>query len=343
MSYIAGLDIGGSKISLSLYQLLEDPELDDSLTLKVQGQTLVVKIVFHKRIATERTKGYKQALSKMINLCQEAKQILSIDFTRDIIALGVGLPGPVDPRMNIMVQGNSGIFLGQNIAGDLKKALAYDRSIFCSNDADCFALAEASYYLGNASDQELRDDATILGVILGTGVGGGCVIHGKPLIGRRGAACEWGHIVLQSGGHPCYCGNLGCVEQYLSGPGFEASFQVRRYSSIDGVPAAAEIFTLAEKQDPIAKAIVFDYKKKLAQFLACLTQSYDPDVIILGGGMSRQDLLYTNMERLIVPYLFLQDRPPFIRKHALADDSGTLGAALLAMARVHLTLYPHQS
>lgn len=120
------------------------------------------------------------------------------------------------------------------------------------------------------------------------------------------------------------------MEQYLSGPAIEAAFASRIYAQIKERPTAPEIFALAAAQDPIALAVVKQYKQQLAKFLASLTQFYDPSVIVLGGGLSLQDEVYVGLAELMEPYLFIKKDPPLLRKHALGDSAGVIGAALLA-------------
>lgn len=324
-----GVDVGGTKIEAALFSGSFSQRKGDTFKARLKGRPLYFQQLIKDRISTGRQNGYEQAARRLKELCQK----LIIDsgiHVSELGSIGIGLPGPIDPVSKMMVTGNSGIFIGKSIQNDLASALPeFGGRVFCENDANCFTLAEA--IAGSAlTFSPQNEDLLVAGIILGTGVGGGVFRSGRVDTGRRGGASEWGHIPFKSRGYPCYCGNQGCVEQYLSGPALEASFAQRIYSQIEKRPNSKEIFELSESKDPVAMAVVKHYKKNLAIFLATLTQVIDPDIFVLGGGVSLQPEIYEGIGELMNPYLFVKENPPQIIPHVLGDSAGVIGAALLS-------------
>jgi fructokinase len=251
---------------------------------------------------------------------------------QDVEGIGLALPGSIHPSTKKMINGNSGIFIDQPIADDLKKLLKNDIPIELENDASCFALAEAMCGAGQEFAQQTQkpiEQHQAIGIILGTGCGGGLISNGHLHPGAHGGGGEIGHSILISGGHPCYCGRRGCAEQYLSGPAIEAAYASRIYSQIEKRPSAKEIFEKAGESEPIALAIIKDYKKHLVEFLANLHAFYDPDYFVLGGGVSLQSLVYENLESELEKTVFLKGIRPKVFQHRIGDSAGTLGAACL--------------
>ena len=327
MSYYLGIDVGGTKTEVALFSITEG-KVDDEHYFEKNQMQYSARFLARERMETLRRGGYDSAITRIIALCKKIMNDKNIDVN-SLSGVGIGLPGPVDPEKLQMIAGNSAIFIDQPISLNLKEALNYNGEIKVANDANCFTLAETlagAGYKHKLSKKNFRS----LGIILGTGVGGGFCYDEELYVGRRGGASEWGHIPFVSEGHPCYCGNLGCVEQYLSGPALEASFAMRMYSQILHRPKAAEIFELAELKDPMAMAVVKRYKRYLGKFVSTLSQIYDPDIIILGGGVSLQKELYREIHQAMMPYLFIKNSPPEVVPHMLGDSSGVLGAALLA-------------
>jgi fructokinase len=209
---------------------------------------------------------------------------------------------------------------------DLAKALARTDVAF-ANDANCFALAEAVW--GAA-----RDTRVAFGVILGTGVGGGVVMRdpqegSRPRAwdGAQGIAGEWGHVVLEpQSGPPCYCGRRGCIETYLSGPAIEREYAAR---SGEPLPLAA-IAELAKEGDAVAAALLDERIDIFGRALSIVIDVLDPDVIVLGGGVSNLETLYTEGVRAVARWVFNDELATRIVKNELGDSAGVLGAALLA-------------
>jgi fructokinase len=236
--------------------------------------------------------------------------------------IGVATPGAISPATGLMKNSNSVVLNGRPLDRDLADILG--RPVRLENDANCFAVSEAV-------DGAAAGAHVVFGVILGTGVGGGIAIGGKALSGRHRIAGEWGHNPLpwpredERPGPACYCGKSGCIETFLSGPGLAADFL-----RAGGERAAAdEIVRLRDGGDARAKECLDNYCDRLARGLAGIVNVLDPDVIVLGGGLSNMDDLYAQLARRIAPYAFSDtvDTPVVKAKHG--DSSGVRGAAWL--------------
>lgn len=237
-------------------------------------------------------------------------------------SVGIGTPGsqsPVDGRMR---NANSTCLNGRPLKADLEAALG--REVRMANDANCFALSEAVDGAGAGAP-------VVFGVILGTGVGGGVVVGGRVLQGANGIAGEWGHNPLapadDDGGicPPCYCGRAGCVETWLSGPGLAADHL--RAGGQDLPPR--DIVHRAQAGDAGCEATLQRYERRLARALAGVINLLDPDVIVLGGGLSALDRLYLNVPRLWVPHVFSDCIATRLSPPLHGDASGVRGAAWL--------------
>ena len=216
--------------------------------------------------------------------------------------VGVGIPGAVSRVSGLVKNANSTCLIGHPLQGDLESALG--RPVRLANDANCFALSEAVDGAG-------RGARVVFGVILGTGVGGGIVVDGRVLDGANAIAGEWGHNPLPRADaddlplRPCYCARAGCIETYLSGPALEAAGGVA------------------------AEGAIARYEARLARALAGVINLLDPDVIVLGGGVSNVDRLYANVPRLWREHVFSDHVATRLAKHAHGDSSGVRGAAWL--------------
>jgi len=217
---------------------------------------------------------------------------------------------------------NSVCMNGQPIKRDLERVL--DREVRITNDANCFALSEASDGAGRGSD-------VVFGVILGTGVGAGIVVHGNVLDGPNGIAGEWGHNPLpwprddERPGPPCFCGHAGCIETFLAGPGLE-----RDHLKADGEALTThDIVGRALIGDVACEASLSRYEERLARALAHAINILDPDTIVLGGGLSNIDRLYASVPKLWSDWVFSDRVDTQLRKHAHGDASGVRGAAWL--------------
>jgi len=231
--------------------------------------------------------------------------------------VGVGIPGALSPATGLVKNANSLCLNGRPFDRDLAAALA--RAVRVANDANCFALSEAS-------DGAAKGARTVFGVILGTGVGGGIVIDGRLVEGPNRIAGEWGHTPLpwpaddERPGPPCYCGRAGCLETFLSGPSL-----ARDAGLADGETVAAR----ATACDPAAEAALQRYEGRLARGLACIINILDPDAIVLGGGLGRMARLYDAVPKRWSRYVFYDSVATRLLPPAWGDASGVRGAAWL--------------
>ena len=290
-----GIDLGGTKI--------EGIVLDD------QGKELS-----RKRIDTQQEGGYQHILNRIHGLYGEmAKNIKNSPHT-----FGIGTPGAISPRTGLLKNSNTVCLNGQPLKADLEKLLG--RAIEIQNDANCFAMAEALHGAG-------RGNSLVFGVIMGTGCGGGIVHKGQVIVGRQAIAGEWGHMSILPDGPLCYCGQRGCVETLISGAGAAA-----RYAEKFGVKKPfREIendFNAGE-----AKAVEFmqTFFRHFGRAMANLIDILDPDVIVLGGGVSKFDALYTHGVAEVAKVVFSDSLETPIVKHQLGDSAGVIGAALVGV------------
>ena len=236
--------------------------------------------------------------------------------------VGVGTPGAISPRTGLMKNSNSIVLNGRAFDRDLAQALG--REIRIENDANCFALSEAVDGAG-------QGQGVVFGVILGTGVGGGVVVDGRPLSGRNRIAGEWGHNPLpwpmpeELPGPLCYCGKHGCIETWLSGPGIAAGYQALTGQARD----AYAVFAAAREGEAAALECLGRYRDRLARSLATVVDLLDPDVIVLGGGVSNEALIYDDLGAAIAAYAFSDGIDTPVRQAIHGDSSGVRGAAWL--------------
>lgn len=285
-----GIDLGGTKIEGIL--------LDDSFN-----------VVERTRIPTQQEKGYKSIINSIVSLVEELKIKASGNVT-----IGVSAPGAISKKSGLIKNSNTQCLIGMPLKEDLKQAL--DQEIAIENDANCFALAEAT--LGAAKNHNV-----VFGVIMGTGVGGGIVINGEIHKGRTYIAGEWGHHTLRINGNKCYCGKLGCVETYISGPALE-----KRWTELTGKTESLPsiIHNLdAEKGQQWKKEFLENFGIGLANVIDIL----DPDVIVLGGGISNISFLYDEGRDAVYDKVFSDLVETPILKNQLGDSAGVFGASLL--------------
>ncbi len=291
-----GIDLGGTKIEI--------------IALAQHHQE-----VFRKRIPTPQG-DYTKTLHAIASLVDEAEATLSQKGT-----VGLGIPGALSPDHGRVKNANSTCLIGQDIKGDIESLL--NREIRIANDADCFTLSEAS-------DGAAAGANSVFGVILGTGVGGGIVIHHSLISGPNAICGEWGHNPLPwptDSDQPlleCYCGKHGCIETYLSGPAFE-----RYYAAATGTKLSAYEIANRFQGDSVARACLNAYSNRLARALACVINIIDPEVIVLGGGMSNITPIYQQIEKQWQKYVFSDKVNTRIYKALHGDSSGVRGAAWL--------------
>jgi fructokinase len=292
-----GIDLGGTKTEI--------------VALDEAGQELL-----RRRVATPRD-DYQGTLQMIATLVREAETEL-----RCRASVGIGTPGSLSPATGLLRGSNSVCLNRKPIKTDLESLLG--REVRIANDANCFALSEATDGAG-------RDAAVVFGVILGTGVGSGIVVRGQVLSGPNAIAGEWGHNPLpwpdddERPGPPCFCGQWGCIETFLSGPGLE-----RDHLAATGHPIPAEGIALsAANGEPGATATMLRYEERLAKALAHVINLLDPDVMVLGGGMSNIDRLYLNVPAQWGKWIFSERVATRLVRHRHGDSSGVRGAAWL--------------
>jgi len=288
-----GIDLGGSKIEL--------------IALERSGREAL-----RRRVATPQG-DYARTLRTVTDLVHEAERELGARGS-----VGIGMPGALSLASGRVKNANSTCLNDRPLKEDLEAALA--REVRLANDANCFALSEAIDGAGQGA-------AVVFGVILGTGVGGGIVAHGRVLTGPNAIAGEWGHNPLPLPVEadlplpPCYCGRRGCIETYLSGPGLARD-------SGTGLEAP-EIVARAAHGDERCEAALARYEERLARSLAGVINLLDPDVIVLGGGLSNIQRLYARVPDLWGAHVFSDRVTTRLVRHAHGDSSGVRGAAWL--------------
>jgi fructokinase len=293
-----GIDLGGTKI--------------EGVALTADGT-----VAARRRISTPRH-DYHATIAAIVGLVRG----LETDLGDGPLPVGVGMPGAVSPATGLVKNANSTWLIGRRLDADLAEALG--RAVRLANDANCFALSEAS-------DGAAAGAACVFGVIVGTGTGGGVVVHGRVLTGPNAIAGEWGHNPLpwprdeERPGPACYCGRSGCIETFISGPGLAQDFRLATGEAID----APEIVRRAGADDAAADAALGRYEDRMARALASVINVLDPDVIVLGGGMSNVRRLYINVPRLWSRYVFSDRVDTRLVAPMHGDSSGVRGAAWL--------------
>jgi len=292
-----GIDLGGTKI--------------EAIALADDGEVLE-----RRRVASPHG-DYQATLTAIVALVDGLEAQLGEEGS-----VGVGIPGAVSPASGLVKNANSTWLIGQPLQLDLSEALG--RQVRLANDANCFAVSEATD--GAAAGADI-----VFGVIIGTGTGGGVVVGGRPLTGINAISGEWGHNPLpwpladELPGAECYCGKQGCIETWLSGPGFERDFAHHAGHAL----ASSEIVQQAESGDHLAEAALSRYEDRLARALATVINVLDPKVIVLGGGMSNITRLYRSVPAIWGDYVFSDTVATALVPPAHGDSSGVRGAAWL--------------
>jgi predicted NBD/HSP70 family sugar kinase len=295
-----GIDMGGTKIEGVILKSAKDP-----------------KVLFRDRLPTEADKGYQHILGQVGKVVNMMKKHAGAEPPR----IGFSTPGTLDPKLGTMKNCNSVAMNGQPMKKDLEKVLGLKIEI--ANDANCFALAEAR--LGVVKEQ-FPNAKVVFGVILGTGVGGGIVVDGKPIMGMQGIAGEWGHNFLDESGGPCYCGKSGCVEKVIAGPALEKYY----FSETGNNKPLKDIVALAEsKVDPTAQKTMIRLVEFFGKALSVVINILDPDVVVIGGGVGNIDLLYDRGIDSLRKYVFNNRLDTPVVRPLLGDSAGVFGAAFL--------------
>ncbi len=298
MSNRLGVDLGGTKIEVAVL----DPDNH---------------IRWREREATPKG-DYAGTVETMATLIERAEHECG-----RVDGIGVGTPGTISPRTGLIKNANSVVLNDRPLKADLEARLG--REVLMANDANCLALSES------ADDGAAAGADSVFGVILGTGVGGGLVVDGRVLVGSNAIAGEWGHNPLpwaeadESPGPACWCGLKGCIEQWLSGPAFERDHAERTGQPLSGEAIVAE----AQAGDEAANASLRRYERRLARALAHVVNLFDPDVIVLGGGMSNVERLYQSVPRNWDEFVFSDPISTRLVAPRFGDSSGVRGAAFL--------------
>ncbi|EDW1852759.1 fructokinase [Salmonella enterica] len=295
-----GIDLGGTKTEVIA--------LDDA------GEQR-----FRHRLPTPRD-DYQQTIETIAALVDMAEQA-----TSQTGSVGIGIPGSISPYTGVVKNANSTWLNGQPFDNDVSRRLK--REVRLANDANCLAVSEAV-------DGAAAGAQTVFAVIIGTGCGAGVALNGRAHIGGNGTAGEWGHNPLPWMDDdelryreeiPCYCGKQGCIETFISGTGFTTDYQRLSGKLLKG----DEIIHLVETQDAVAELALSRYELRLAKALAHVVNILDPDVIVLGGGMSNVERLYKTVPSLMKSFVFGGECETPVRKARHGDSSGVRGAAWL--------------
>jgi fructokinase len=292
-----GIDLGGTKI--------------EGIAIADDGSERV-----RRRIAAPRG-DYDATLGAIVDLVHDIEHESGRRGS-----VGVGIPGTLSPATSLVKNANSTWLIGRALGADLPQRLG--RPVRFANDANCFALSEAT-------DGAAAGAAVVFGVIIGTGTGGGVVVNGHVVTGANAIAGEWGHNPLpaphddERPGQVCYCGRSGCIETFLSGPGLSRDFASHAGETI----TAEEIARRAQNGAPDATAALERYADRMARALGSIINVIDPDVIVLGGGLSNIEMLYHTVPKRWAPFVFSDRVSTRLVRAQHGDSSGVRGAAWL--------------
>ncbi|HMP74472.1 MAG TPA: ROK family protein [Kiritimatiellia bacterium] len=292
MTHRIGIDLGGTKI--------------EGAVLDPHGHILV-----RRRIPTLPEQGYPSILERIASLYRDIlHEAGSPEHT-----FGIGTPGALSPHTGLLKNSNTLCLNGNPLHHDLERLI--QRPLRIENDANCFALAEALH--GAA-----RGHRMVFGVIMGTGCGGGLIIDGHIWTGPQAIGGEWGHMSIDPLGPSCYCGRRGCVETYISGSGLQRQWHEQHADH----RALTDIVAAYRAQDPLAIPFMNHFFETFGRALGNLINALDPDVIVLGGGVSNIDELYTLGADAVRRNLFSDHPHITLLRHQLGDSAGVIGAAL---------------
>ena len=289
-----GIDLGGTKM--------------EGIVLDPQGRLLA-----KKRVPTPAAEGYQAIVEALGGLVEALEKEVS-----QSCSVGMATPGAISSHTGKMKNCNTTCINGQPLKADLEARMR--RSVRIANDADCFALSEARD--GAAAGHEV-----VFGVILGTGVGGGVVFNGHVHSGPNSIAGEWGHTPLVHDGVDCYCGKNGCVETVLSGPGLYRDYL--RGGGTVAQDTGGVVRGAAAASDASAVAAMERYLQRFGRAMATVIDILDPDAIVLGGGMSNAEVLYTRGPQAVADFIFSDNMLTPIVRNNFGDSSGVRGAAWL--------------
>ena len=295
MTHRLGIDLGGTKIEGIVLDANENEQ-------------------FRERVPTEQQKGYDHIVGSIVDLYRRmVDHIGSAPHT-----FGIGTPGAISLKTGLLKNSNTVCMNGQPLKHDLEARMG--RPIAIQNDANCFAMAEARCGAGRGKD-------LVFGVIMGTGCGGGIVYKGDVLTGLQAIGGEWGHMSIDPNGPRCYCGTPGCVETFISGGGLEKRY-AETYGEKRRMPEIEAAYFAGDAQ---AIAFMEPFFAAFGRAMANLINILDPDIIVLGGGMSKFKAIYTEGVRAVEERVFSDSLETPIVQHTLGDSAGVLGAAFIGI------------
>jgi fructokinase len=295
--HLWGIDLGGTKIEGAIL----DPSRPD--------------LAVHRlRLPTESARGYDHVVNQIEAVVERLEEVSGVKRPG---MLGIGTPGTTEPSTGTLKNSNTRCLNGRPLRANLAARLGIE--VRMANDANCFALAEAT--LGAA-----RGKPVVMGLILGTGVGGGVVVNGRVLEGLHGIAGEWGHNPLPGETTPCYCGRSGCNETVFAGPSLERFYREQTGEDL----RLPEIVRRAGTGEAAARATLDRLREKFGQAIAVVINILDPHAVVIGGGVGNLDLLYTEATReAVLRHTFNRDLHTEFLRPTLGDSAGVFGAAML--------------
>lgn len=308
-----GLDVGGTKVEGAIALI----DMADRSTT----------VLSKKRFQVQKEESFDVFINSVLDLISSLIELAQIK-PNELLAIGAGLPGSIDPISKRMLNGNTRFLIGQDFISTLKNKLKdkFDLAIpiYVQNDANLFAFAESYLGVGKQFEKNFHipfEKQVVVGITLGTGVGGGLVSNGKLLNGAHGSAMEVGHMSLNPSGHHCYCGQNGCAETYLSGtalsklaPFFDSK---KLFEAIDSNADAQHILNI--------------YRMNLVHFLSVLNNLFNPHYFVFGGGLSSQQIIFKDLKEELKKNIFLSETfCPEIYINQLGDSAGLFGAMVYA-------------
>lgn len=292
-TFSLGIDLGGIKT--------EGVVLDKDL-----------KVLFRKRIPTQKEKGYEYLIKDIAFLYGEMVDLID----NKAHTFGIGTSGSISKKTGFIKNSNLSILNSKPLIQDLEKVI--NRKVAWQNDSNCFVLAEANFGAGKGKKR-------VFGAIMGSGIGGGMIYDGKLINGLQSLAGEWGHSIISSYGPQCHCGKIGCIETFISGPGVQNKYK-EMFKEELSMPEIVKRYRLGDEKARIIMSEFFLYfGKSVSNLIAIL----DPEIIILGGGLSNIDELYTIGLSKVKDFVFNDEFTTPIVRNKCGDSAGVLGAALI--------------
>lgn len=295
MSKRIGVDLGGTKTEIMLTE-------DD-----------VTKVLEKQRVLTNQEKGYEFIIEQTADLISQYRSMCD-----QPPSIGIGIPGSINQSNGLVRNSNTLCLNGKPVKRDLESKVGLQINV--ENDANCFALSEALLGAGKGKQ-------TVVGLIMGTGMGGGIIRDGQIWNGRHGIAGEFGHTSIDINGRDCWCGEKGCLERYISGTAIEEQYALRGSKRIK----LKEIYQLhSENKDSVASEVIEELLVYFARGIANINSAFDPDIIVVGGGVSNIPLLYSEGAERLRKQTFSDQCTTPVVQNELGDSSGIFGAALLS-------------